>query len=446
MTIPPAEGAASGSALLITPPAPLDGFAAEEFRARRAALAAACPDGIVLVRGTTEDEVVSPGTYLQNSNFFYLTGVSTPGAFLVLLPADVPVRTGLRDMKPGTRELLFLPARNPATETWTGAQWGPGEETEKATGIEKTVEAGAIWSALTGWLARCPVVYTVAPYGAGARGTREYALMARIAEAAPIVQFRDVAPQIARLRVVKSAAEIERIAQAVEVTAAGQQAARELILLGDGRWEYEVEAAVFSAFRARGAGLAFATIAGAGVNGTVLHYEANRAKLQDGDAVVVDIGALVGRYCGDLTRTYPVGGRFSPRQREVYGLVLAAHRHVVESFRHGEDTLRDLTDRCKAFLKESPLRAKDAAGVEKTMDEFMPHGLSHHLGLDVHDVGDREAPLTPGNVITIEPGLYIPTEGIGVRLEDDYLVTETGLKRLGPELPMEIEEALSVER
>ena len=161
--------------------------------------------------------------------------------------------------------------------------------------------------------------------------------------------------------------------------------------------------------------------------------------MQAGDTVVVDIGAQVDYYTGDLTRTYPVGGRFSPRQREIYSLVLAAHRYTVENYRPGEDTLKMLTDRCKEFLKESPLRAQDGSGAEQTMDAFMPHGLSHHLGLDVHDVGDREIPLAPGAVITIEPGIYIPSGGVGVRLEDDYLVTATGLQRLGPELPMDLE-------
>ncbi len=160
----------------------------------------------------------------------------------------------------------------------------------------------------------------------------------------------------------------------------------------------------------------------------------------------MDIGARWGHYCGDLTRAYPVGGRFSPRQREIYAQVLAAHDQVVASYRPGEDTLKTLNDRCKQYMKESPLRGKDGDEVEQTMDFFMPHGITHHLGLYVHDVGDQEPPLTPGNVITIEPGIYLPAEGIGVRIEDDYLVTPRGLERLGPPLEAEVGEIESAMR
>ena len=252
-----------------------------------------------------------------------------------------------------------------------------------------------------------------------------------------MAQFRDLAPAIGQLRVVKSPAEIERITQAIEITAAGHRAARALIARGAGRNECEVEAEILAEFRRQGAKLAFPCIVGAGVNATVLHYEDNNRVMQAGDLVVVDIGARWGHYCGDITRAYPVGGRFSPRQREIYAQALAAHEQVVASYRPGEDTLKTLNDRCKQIMKDSPLRGKDGAGVEQTMEVFMPHGITHHLGLYVHDVGDPEPPLTPGNVITIEPGLYIPSEGIGARIEDDYLVTATGLQRLGPPLEKE---------
>jgi Xaa-Pro aminopeptidase len=433
MTIPPADSAEMDTNSS-TAPAPLDGFTPEEFKARRDALRAACPEGLILLRGATEDQAVAPGTYRQNSHFFYLTGVDTPGAFLVLLPEGVSASSGLRDLPPAAREVLFLPARSPYVETWTGPKLTPGETTEQATGMEKVVDAGGIWNALTGWLRRNPLLYTVSPFGEQAKTTREYALMQRIGDFAPVVQFRDVSAAIARQRVVKSPAEIERIRQAIAITVEAHQAARAFILEGAGRWEYEAEARVYAAFRSRGAHSAFAPIIGAGRNGTVLHYEDNHSPMQAGDLVVVDIGARFGHYCGDLTRTYPVGGALSPRQQEIYALVQEAHAHTLANYRPGADTLKMLSDRCKAFLKESPLRARDGEGKEQTMDDFMPHGLSHHLGLDVHDVGDPEPPLAPGSVITVEPGVYIPSEGIGVRLEDDYLVTAMGLERLGPSL------------
>ena len=320
-----------------------------------------------------------------------------------------------------------------------GAATGAGEETEKATGIEKVVDASSLWSALTAWLRRNPLVYTVTPYGEQAQTTREYALMQHISRLAPGTQFRDVSPGIMEQRLIKSPAEIKRIAQAIGTTAEGQRAARELIMNGAGKREYEVEAAIFQAFRSRGASLAFSTIVGGGRNATVLHYEENHHILNAGELVVVDIGAEVDHYCGDLTRTYAVGGSMADRQRDIYNLVKAAFQHTLEQFKPGEDSLKSIDDKCKTFLNESPLRALDADGKEQTMKTFMPHGLSHHLGLDVHDAvqyADREALLQPGSVITVEPGLYIASEGIGVRLEHDFLVTATGLERLGPDLEM----------
>ncbi len=158
--------------------------------------------------------------------------------------------------------------------------------------------------------------------------------------------------------------------------------------------------------------------------------------------VVVDIGARVGHYCGDLTRTYPAGAAgvapaYGDRGREIYDLVLAAHRNAVLAFRFGEDSLDTMNARCKSFLEASPMRSRDADGEERTMDRFMPHSLGHHLGMDVHDVGERDTPLPAGSVITIEPGLYLPAERIGVRLEDDYVVTPEGLRRLGPDLEVD---------
>lgn len=439
---------------LASPPPPLDGFNAEEFKARRDALRAVCSESIVLLRGATEDEVSKPGIFHQNSTFFYLTGIETPGAFLVLLPDGVTATSGLRraglpSIKPEVREILFLPGRNATMETWSGPKLGHGEEAEKATGIERVVDAGLLWKAMTQWLTYHPVVSIQAPYGENALLTREFALIERLRQIAPIVQIRDCARQIARQRMVKSPAELERLREAVRITQAGQRAARQVIAGGAGRFEYEVEAKVLETFRSLGARTGFASIVGAGFNGTVLHYEDNRHEMKQGDMVVVDIGARLGAYTGDLTRSYPVGGLFSPRQKEIYELVYSAMRRTVADFRLGEDSLLVLSDRCKEFLKQAPVKALDAHHKEQTMDVFMPHGLSHHLGLDVHDVGETELPLPVGSVITIEPGVYIPTEGIGVRLEDDFLVTERGLELLVTGLEVErseIEHVMAKER
>ncbi len=419
-------------------------FPKDEFRSRRTALRKACPEGVVLLRGATEEEVVPGQRYRQNSPFLYYTGLQTPGAFLVLLPDGLSAGAGNKSALGNVRELLFLPERNPSVETWTGPKRGPGAETEAQTGIAKVLPSTSLWTMLTGWLRRRPLVYTVAPFGENAKLTREYALLQRISDLAPIAQIRDLSCTLRLQRIVKSPAEIETLEAAIRITEAGQRAARKAILEGAGRFEYEVEAKVLEAFRSRGATLAFPAIIGAGNRAAVLHYEDNDQKMNPGDLVVVDIGARLDGYNGDLTRTYPVGGAeaMSPRQKEIYDLVLRAHRHAVETFTVGTDSRGTLDLRVKEWLDASPLRSKEADGLEKTMRTFMPHGLGHHLGLDVHDMiaqDDLENPLPVGSVITIEPGLYLPSEGIGVRLEDDYLVTETGLRRLGEGLELELE-------
>ncbi len=433
------------------------GVGTAEFRERRKRLRAACPDGLLVLRGGTEDEAAVGSRYRQNSPFFYLTGVEAPGAFLVLLPNNLPASAGVRGVRTEAHELLFLPARDPIAETWSGAKLGPGSEAESLTGMTILNSAGFL-AACTEWIRRCPRIGTLMPFGPNARVTREAALIQRIADHAPGAEFFSIAPYLAQLRAVKSPGEVEQLRRSIAITVDGQEAARALIARGAGRREYEVEAAIFAAFRTQGAVNGFPTIVGSGFNATVLHYEDNDQPMQEGDLVVVDIGARLGRYSGDITRTYPVGGKFSPRQREIYQLVLDAHRAVVTGYKTGEDTLQALNDRCKLFLRQSSLRAKDHTGGEQTMDHFMPHRLSHHLGLDVHDLtallgsnilgtygeDGLEQPLSPGAVITIEPGVYLPSESLGVRLEDDYLVTETGLERLGPPLALEIDELESI--
>ena len=446
MTIPPAADAApSTKPPLLPPPAPLDGFSAGEFAARRAALRKAVSDGVILIRGAAESDLPHnlPLRYRQDSAFFYLTGVDTPGAFLVLLPDGLSAAIGLRGAKPEARQILFLPARDASAEQWTGAKLGPDESTQQLLGVDHAADSAKLFPALAHWIRRCPLVQTLAPFGEQSAGSPAAAMMRRVSDVAPVAKWGDLSTPLAELRLVKSAAEIDRIRQAVAITDAGHRAARAIIAGGAGRREYEVEAAVFAAFRAAGATLGFSSIVGSGVNGAVLHYGDNNAVMRQGDLVVVDIGAQVGHYNGDVTRTYPVGGSFGDRQREIYELVLACHAHAVSEFEPGVDSLHTMNERAKAFFKASVVRAKDVGGAMATMDSFFPHSLGHHLGLDVHDVADaadRFTPLPIDSVITIEPGLYLPAEGVGVRIEDDFQVTANGLRRIGHPLEATVAE------
>ncbi len=179
---------------------------------------------------------------------------------------------------------------------------------------------------------------------------------------------------------------------------------------------------------------------GSGPNATIPHYFGLLRRIEAGDLVVVDIGAEYRHYTADITRTFPAGGHFTPRQREVYQLVLAAQKAVEAEMKPGESRLQDMTRFARQFFQKSSLRARDEKGDEQTMDHFFVHGLGHDLGLDVHDVGSLSDPVRVSEVFTIEPGLYIKSESIGVRIEDDYVMTDHGPEKLSSAIPSDPDE------
>jgi Xaa-Pro aminopeptidase len=195
--------------------------------------------------------------------------------------------------------------------------------------------------------------------------------------------------------------------------------------------EYELEAVAESAFRRGGAErLGYPSIVGAGLNSTVLHYDRGRGRVEAGDLIVMDLGAEFGYYAADITRTIPASGRFTPRQLALYELVLGAQQAAMDSVRPGQ-TIARLNQIARQFFREQSGTLCGDEGCER----YFIHGLSHWIGLDVHDVGDYGTPLAPGMVLTIEPGLYLPEERIGIRIEDDVLVTASGHEVLSAALP-----------
>ncbi len=402
----------------------LAGIAIEEYQQRRERLMELVPEGIVLLSGKTEEEDSEvEQKFRQRSYFMYLTGVEIPGAILALIPK------GYGPEK--VREVLFLPPRNPARERWTGPKVGP-EEAVSEFGVQRALPTTAFENELSKMLERAQVIYTVVPSGPSAPFSRERAFIERFRQG---VEVRDVRPLLAELRRIKSPAELALLREAVRITAeAHREVAR---ALRPGMFEYELEALVMATFLRNGARRAgFPPIIGSGPNSTILHYQANRRLIAAGDLVVVDIGAEYEYYTADITRTYPASGRFTDRQRQIYALVLGAQKAAEAAFRPGQTTMRELQEVARRFLRESPLRSRDG----QTLDRFFIHGLGHYVGLDVHDVGDYSKPLVPGVVITIEPGIYLPDEQIGVRIEDMYLVTETGLVKLSAHIPSAPEE------
>lgn len=240
----------------------------------------------------------------------------------------------------------------------------------------------------------------------------------------------DVSSIVAASRRRKDVSEIEHVYRAVEITELAHEAAVQAI--AHGVLEAEIQASLEYMMTAAHARPSFPSIVASGKNGTVLHYNQNSGKLKDGDLVVIDIGAEFNNYCADLTRTYPVSGSFSKRQRELYVIVLEAQTYIADLAKPG------------MWLKnnEKPDKSLHHLAVKfitsRGYGKYFPHGIGHFLGLDVHDVGDYLAPLQEGDVITIEPGIYIAEEGIGIRIEDNYWVTKDGVICLSEHLPKEI--------
>lgn len=386
-------------------------------------------NAVALVLGATDARGYGDvGTFRQDPSFFYLTGVELPNAALLLEPSH---------------EALLLPARRPALEAWTGPKFGPGEEAARALGFERVLDRDysevvldarrrpvpALADRLAGLLLDGAELWVPLPGAATGEPTPEQRLVQSLRDRLPTFVVRDLAPILAELRLRKEAGEIGLMRRAVAATEAAMRSAASRVR--PGVREGEVDGAGFAALRAAGAeGWAFPPIVGAGQAGCVLHYDANLGTLAPGELVVVDIGARWGYYCGDLTRTFPVDGAFTPRQRELYSAVLAAYDAAVATLRPGS-TLAAARKGAFGSLEASGLKGDGG----RSLGSFFIHGLGHFLGLEAHDAGGEAPTLAPGMVVTVEPGVYLPGEGIGIRVEDDYLITEDGAENLSASLP-----------
>ena len=360
----------------------------QEYHARRERLAQRIKGNAVVLRAAPDQELVK---YKQEENFYYLTGFDEPNAIFLLDAASNP-----------PQEFLFLPDRKPAEERWTGAKLGPGPEAEKVTGFARVLS------------------------------TSEFeATLKKVSEhAKSVYDLKDVAGDIAYLRQVKSPTELDLLEKAIDITVKGQLATARTI--APGVMEYEVEAALEYEFRRNGSERpGFPSIVGSGPYSTVLHYDKSERRMQAGDLVVVDIGAEYGGYSADVTRTFPVSGKFTPRQREIYQIVLDAQKAAMAKVKPGA-RISDLHQAAMGYIRS------------KGYDKYFIHGTSHHIGLEVHDVGETSRVFEPNMVVTVEPGIYIPEEQLGVRIEDDVLVTPNGYRVLSnfPKEPSEIEAVL----
>jgi Xaa-Pro aminopeptidase len=395
-----------------------------DYRARRQKVAEEARPGVVLIFAAVEDsQGLEP--YRQDENYYYLTGLNDAGGAVLV--------AGASEGRPYT-EILFLPVRNRAQERWTGPKLGPDSpDVQQRTGFDRVLPLDQLPSVLMKLIAQ-PDAQALSSAGTASR-PKVYINESRTTEG-PVEWLRRTSALVAadtenaqdllvRQRMVKDAGEIELIRKASQASMAAHLAAMKA--MRPGVTEREIGALMQYEFMKRGCeGPGYPLIVGSGANSTVLHYSENSATVQDGDVVVIDVGCEYSHYITDITRTLPANGKFTPRQREIYDIVLGAQRAAIEKFRAGKSTLgREGADSLyQAAYDYINTHGKDRQG--RPLGQYFIHGLGHHVGLNVHDPAEAGHTLDPGMVFTIEPGIYIPEEKIGVRIEDMFYVAPDG--------------------
>jgi Xaa-Pro aminopeptidase len=409
------------SSVVPDPPIPV-----ETLKQRRAALLDLLEPGIAFLRSADPRgsyEHAQDSDFRQNNDFYYLTGLESPGSWLVLF----------KGANGSGKSMLYVPEPDSRQEVWTGRRVGEAAEVAEQTGIDAVRSASRFDAEV---LAQLRQPQGLGEYGhiylpLGDRGEEikdlaETSMQARLT-------ISDLGTAMAQLRLVKDSVEVERLRRAISITAEAQKEAMRSV--EPGMYEYELEAIVEYVVRSGGAErVGFPTIVGSGPNSVILHYDRNRRRTEKSDLIVIDAGAEYGYYTADVTRTFPASGKFSPRQREIYELVLAVQTTVIDSIRPGRAVF-ELEMIARRYMRE---HSKGMCG-SATCDRYFLHGLSHWLGMNVHDVGSYKTSLEPGMVLTVEPGIYLAHEDIGVRIEDDVLVTEDGHEVLSAAAPKTVE-------
>ena len=388
------------------------------YQARREALARELHSGVAVLFGNYEP-ALEYQDFRQDEDFYYLTGWNEPGAALIVADA-VPARAGKSALP--YREILLLPERNLRMELFTGIKLDAASpNATDITGVREVrsirdlpgilSERGlrAVWTQLDSEPAKAALAFTQSDLGNG-----------------DTVAPQDVRELTKTLRSSKDPGEIELLRKAASASIKAQEAA--ILAIHPGINERAISGVITGTLLANGCERpSYPSIVGSGLNSTVLHYMADDANMQSGDVVVMDAAGEYSMYASDVTRTVPVNGHFTDRQREIYNIVLGAQRAAAEAFVSGKSTLNrqdpenSLDAVARNYIKT---HGKDLHG--QPLDKYFIHGLSHSVGIDVHDPQDYTKPMGPGSVFTIEPGIYIPEEKIGVRIEDTFYVDQNG--------------------
>jgi Xaa-Pro aminopeptidase len=408
------------------------------YAARRAKLAAQIDSPILLWSFTGREESAQTYIFAQEDNFYYLTGHNEEAAGLIILPSQKNGAAASPSDIP--QEILFLPPKNTAKEKWNGLRMSPSDPGIQArTGFASVLPFPEMRATLEKLAKLYPTIYTILPYEKENGGyPHEKEVADWIHTSVPQTKLRDIRLNIEDLRQIKSPGEIAFLTQAIELSVDAQLAA--MRMMRPGLHEYEIAAKMVEVHAMGGSEAeGYAPIVGAGPNSTALHYDKLARKIEDGDIVVLDVGAQYAGYSADITRTIPANGKFTPRQREIYEIVLGAQNAALAAIKPGMDYCqRGSKSVHKIAYDYINSHGKDLHG--KSLGQYFIHGLGHDIGLDVHDPGDYCKPLQPGMVVTVEPGIYIPEENLGVRIEDDILITETGYKFLSERLPRNLDE------
>lgn len=375
--------------------------------------------------------------FKQNSDFFYLTGVDQEESMLILFP-DAPEER--------FKEILFLRETNEYIAVWEGEKLSKEQGTE-TSGIKNVLWNSQFESTLALLMNYCESVYLNSNENDRSGSevpTKDKRFALELRQKFPLHEFERSAPIMGKLRSVKSEIEIALIQKACDIT---DKAFRNVLKsIMPGMMEYEVEAEIISTFlRNRATGHAYDPIIASGANACVLHYVENNRECKNGDLLLLDFGAEYANYAADLSRTIPVNGRFTERQKEVYNACLLVHNEAKKLIRPGI-TLNEFNNEVQQVMQGA---LTDIRLIDKNADEatkksltqkYFPHGTSHFLGLDVHDIGHRYGKIEENMCFTIEPGIYIREEGIGVRIENDIIVRQSGNIDLMKNIPITVEE------
>lgn len=391
----------------------------------------------------SNDELPSNGDaihkFKQNSDLFWLTGIEQEETMLVLFPGNSDAKY---------REVLVLTRPNELKEKWDGHRLRMHEATA-ISGINTIVWVDSIEAVLQGWIHLADNIYLNTNENdrkASWVPVRDYRYAELMKQRYPLHTYKRSAKILKDLRAIKTPLEVEVLQKAMDITDVAFR--RLLQFIRPGVMEYEIEAEIQHSFLSqRATGQAYGSIIASGDNARILHYVENNQECKAGDLILMDFGAEYGGYCADLTRTVPVSGKFGRRQKTVYNACLHLHQYAASILKPGISIV-DYTDKVGdeatmifqkiGLLKKSDIKNEDPAN--RAYRKYLYHGISHHLGIDVHDLGTRTEPIRAGMVFTIEPGIYIEEEKMGVRIENNFWITRNGNKDLMKNIPITAED------